>query len=53
MATKRQTAAAKKNIKKTASPAKRAQTIAHLPKRPRTELSKQASHVKKRKAEQG
>ena len=41
--------AAKKNIKKAASAAKRKHTIAHLPKSVLTALDKQASSVAKRK----
>ena len=49
MATARQKRAAKKNIKKAASAAKRKRTIAHLPKSVRTALGKQASSVAKKK----
>jgi len=44
-----QRAAARRNIKKAAAAAKRKRTIAHLPKRTRTALSKQAAKVRKRK----
>jgi hypothetical protein len=44
-----QRAAARRNIKKAAAAAKRKRTIAHLPKRTRTALSKQAAKVAKRK----
>lgn len=45
MASEKQRAAAKRNIKKAASAAKRKRTIAHLPKSTRTALGKQASKV--------
>ena len=44
-----QRAAARRNINKAAAAAKRKRTIAHLPKRTRTALSKQAAKVRKRK----
>jgi hypothetical protein len=44
-----QRAAARRNIKKAAAAAKRQRTIAHLPKRTRTALGKQAAKVAKRK----
>ena len=50
MATAMQTAAAKKNIKKPASAARKKKTIAKLPKKTRTALAKQANKVKKQKA---
>jgi hypothetical protein len=43
MTTARQRPAARRNIKKAAAAAKRKRTIAHLPKRTRTALGKQAS----------
>jgi hypothetical protein len=49
MATAKQRAAARRNIKKAATAAKRARTIAHLPKRTRTALGKQAAKVARRK----
>ena len=49
MTTTKQRTAARKNIKKAASAAKRKRTIAHLPKSVRTALGKQASTVAKRK----
>jgi len=49
MASAAQRSAAKRNIKKAAAAAKRRRTIAHLPKRTRTALGKQASKVAKRK----
>ena len=49
MATAKQRAAARRNIKKAASAAKRKRTIAHLPKRTRTALGKQAAKVARRK----
>jgi hypothetical protein len=48
MATDRQRAAARKNVRKAASAAKRKKTISKLPKRVRTALGKQASKVAKR-----
>jgi len=49
MASAAQRTAARRNIKKAAAAAKRRRTIAHLPKRTRTALGKQASKVAKRK----
>jgi len=45
MATSKQKAAARRNIKKAASAARRKRTIAHLPKKTRTALGKQAAKV--------
>jgi hypothetical protein len=50
MATSKQTAAARRNIKKAATAAKRKRTIANLPKRTRTALGKQASKVARRRS---
>src|SRR2546429_368125 len=50
MASVRQRAAARKNIKKTAAAAKKKRTIAHLPKKTRTAFGKQANKVKREKA---
>jgi hypothetical protein len=50
MASAKQKSAAGKNIKKAASAAKKKRTIAHLPKKTRTALGKQASKVAHRKA---
>jgi len=50
MASERQRAAARKNIKKAAAAAKKKRTIAHLPKKTRTALGKQAKKVKRAKA---
>lgn len=47
MATEKQRAAARQNIKKAAAAAERKQTIKHLPKETRTALSKQAAKVRK------
>ena len=47
MATTRQRTAARRNIKKAASAAKRKRTVAHLPKSTRTALGKQANKVKR------
>jgi hypothetical protein len=49
MASARQRAAARRNIGKAAAAARRKRTIAHLPKRTRTALGKQAAKVAKRK----
>jgi len=48
MASTRQRAAARRNIKKAAAAAKRKRTIAYLPKRVRTALGKQAAKVARR-----
>jgi hypothetical protein len=48
MSSGRQRAAARRNIKKAAGAAKRKRTIAHLPKKTRTALGKQAAKVAKR-----
>jgi ABC-type transport system involved in Fe-S cluster assembly fused permease/ATPase subunit len=45
MTTARQTAAARKNIKKAANAARRKRTIAHLPAKTRTALGKQGAKV--------
>jgi len=50
MATTKQRTAAKRNIKKAATAAKRKRTIAHLPKKTRTALGKQANKVKREKS---
>ena len=50
MATTKQRTAAKRNIKKAATAAKRMRTIAHLPKKTRTALGKQANKVKSEKS---
>jgi len=47
MASTQQRNAARRNIKKAAAAAKRKRTIAHLPKRTRTALGKQAAKVAK------
>ena len=49
MATRKQTAAARRNIKKAATAAKRKRTIANLPARTRTALGKQGAKVARRK----
>jgi len=49
MASTRQRSAARKNIKKAASAARRKRTISHLPKSVRTALGKQAAKVAKQK----
>ena len=49
MATAKQQAAARRNIKKAASAAKRKRTIAHLPKRTKTALGKQGAKVARQK----
>ena len=50
MATTKQKAAAKRNVKKAAAAAKSKRTVAHLPKKTRTALGKQANKVKRKKA---
>jgi hypothetical protein len=45
----RRKAAARRNIRKAAKAARRKRTIAHLPKKTRTALGKQAAKVAKRK----
>jgi hypothetical protein len=49
MTTGRQRAAARRNIRKAAAAARRKRTIAHLPKRVRTALGKQAAKVARQK----
>jgi ABC-type protease/lipase transport system fused ATPase/permease subunit len=51
MVSTKQRSAAKKNIKKAASAAKRKRTIAHLPKSVRTALGKKGSSVAKKQRE--
>jgi hypothetical protein len=48
MATPSQRAAARRNIKKAASAARRKKTISRLPRKTRTALAKQANKVKRR-----
>jgi len=49
MASARQKAAARRNIKKAVRAAKRKKTLKHLPRRTRTALGKQANKVKRQK----
>ena len=49
MATQKQAAAARKNIKKAVSAARKKRTIAHLPKSTRRALGKQAAKVARQK----
>jgi hypothetical protein len=49
MTTPRQKAAARRNIKKAATAARRKKTISKLPKKTRTALAKQANKVKRQK----
>ena len=49
MASARQRAAARRNIRKAAPAARRKRTIAHLPKKTRTALGKQAAKVARRR----
>jgi len=49
MPSSKQRQAARKNIKKAAKAARKKRTIAHLPKRTRTALGKQAAKTAKRK----
>jgi hypothetical protein len=53
MATKKQTEAAKRNVKKAQAAAKRKRTIANLPKSTRRELGKQAARGRQRGGEPG
>jgi hypothetical protein len=50
MASSKQRAAARKNVKKAARAAKRGKTISKLPKKTRTALGKQANKVKRSQA---
>ena len=50
MASPKQRAAARKNIKKAAGAARRKKTISKLPKKVRTALGKQANKVKRQKS---
>lgn len=52
MASEKQRAAARRNIRKAANAAKKKRTIAHLPKRTRTALGKQAAKVAREKRRQ-
>ena len=49
MATAKQRTAARRNIKKAATAAKRKRSIAHLPKRTRTALGKEGTKSARRK----
>lgn len=49
MATRKQTAAAKKNVRKAAAAAKQQTSLAHMPKATRTALGKQGAAVSQRK----
>jgi hypothetical protein len=49
MATTKQRTAARRNIRKAISAAKRKRTIAHMPRKTRTALGKQASAVRRRR----
>jgi hypothetical protein len=49
MASAKQRAAARRNIKKAVKAAKKKRTIAHLPKRTRTALGKEGAKAAKRK----
>jgi hypothetical protein len=53
VATGRQRAAARRNIRKAATAARRKRTIAKLPRRVRTALGKQASKVARQKRRRG
>jgi hypothetical protein len=48
MASEKQRAAARKNIKKAAAVAKKKRTVAHLPKKTRTALGKEGAKAAKR-----
>jgi hypothetical protein len=47
--TRRQRAAARRNIKKAASAARRKRTVAHLPKKTRTALGEKGASARKKK----
>jgi len=49
MTTERQRAAARKNVRKAASAARRKKTIAHLPPKTRTALGKKGASVRAKK----
>jgi hypothetical protein len=49
MATSKQRSAARRNIKKAATAAKRKRTIAHLPEQTRTALGREGAKAAKRK----
>jgi hypothetical protein len=49
MATEKQRAAAKRNVKKAASAARKGRSIAHMPAKTRTALGKQGAAVARRK----
>lgn len=51
MATTKQKAAARKNIKKASASAKQKRTISKLPKSTRTALGRQANKVKRQKSQ--
>lgn len=51
MPSEKQRSAARRNIRKAASAARKKRTIAHLPKATRTALGKQAAKVAKHKRE--
>lgn len=53
MATTKQRAAARRNIKKAAKAAKRKRTVAHLPKQARTALGKEGAKAAARKRRAG
>jgi hypothetical protein len=53
MATARQRSAAKRNIKSAQEAARKKKTIAHLPKRVRTDLAKQAAKSRQRGGKPG
>jgi hypothetical protein len=49
MATAKQVAAARRNIRKAAAAARKSRTISHLPKKTRTALGKQGAKMARRK----
>lgn len=53
MASRKQKAAARRNVKKAASAAKKKRSISKLPKKTRTALGKQASKVARQKRSRG
>lgn len=53
MATGKQKAAARRNVRKAIGAAKRKRTVAHLPKKTRTALGKEGAKAAKRKRRRG
>ena len=53
MASSKQRSAARRNVRKAASAAKRKKTVSHLPKRTRTALGKQGAKMARKKRRTG